>query len=48
MAKAKNKQDDGPTSKSWIASQDCIKVVEAYKNNELLELTQGCHHAHHH
>jgi predicted Fe-Mo cluster-binding NifX family protein len=24
------------------------EVVEAYKNNELQELTQGCHHAHHH
>jgi predicted Fe-Mo cluster-binding NifX family protein len=23
-------------------------VIEAYKNNELQELTQGCHHAHHH
>ena len=28
---------------------DTVKeVVEAYKNNELQELTQGCHHAHHH
>ncbi|PVX25503.1 MAG: dinitrogenase iron-molybdenum cofactor biosynthesis protein [Candidatus Bathyarchaeum sp.] len=24
------------------------EVVTAYKNNELQELTQGCHHAHHH
>jgi predicted Fe-Mo cluster-binding NifX family protein len=23
------------------------EVVEAYNNNELQELTQGCHHAHH-
>ena len=24
------------------------EVVNAYNNNELQELTQGCHHAHHH
>jgi predicted Fe-Mo cluster-binding NifX family protein len=24
------------------------EVVDAYKNGELQELTQGCHHAHHH
>ena len=24
------------------------EVVTAYMNNELQELTQGCHHAHHH
>jgi predicted Fe-Mo cluster-binding NifX family protein len=25
----------------------CKEVVEAYNNNELQELTTGCHHAHH-